>query len=91
MLLGKFKVTGHSMQPGIKEGDMVVASSIPFIFSKPSLGDVIVFKIKGKVLIKRIKKEKNKSYLLEGDNPNDSLKIGWITQENILGKVILKI
>ena len=94
MLLGKFKITGHSMEPFLFNSQTVLASSIPFIFSKPKIGDVTVFKNNKKVFIKRIKKINKSKYFLIGDNKKDSLdskNIGWISKQQILGTVVFKI
>lgn len=91
MLLGKFRISGHSMAPILKEGETVLISSIPYLILKPKIGDVVAFKYFNKVLIKRIKKVKSKHYLMEGDSLSDSLKIGWINKNDIIGSVIYKL
>jgi len=91
MLLGKFKILGHSMAPKLKEGDTVLISSMPYLFLKPKAEDVVAFKYFNKVLIKRIKKSKSNHYLMEGYNISDSLKIGWINKNDIIGIVIYKL
>ncbi len=91
MLLQKFRILGHSMEPTIKEGKEVLISSIPYFFLKPKTGDIAAFNYLNKVLIKRIKKVKSENYLMEGDNLSDSLKIGWIAKKDIIGKVIYKL
>lgn len=91
MILGKFKILGHSMSPQMPEGSRVLITSILYFFSKPKINDVVAFRYFNKVLIKRIKKVKNFQYLVEGDNLNDSLKIGWISKNDIIGKVIYKL
>ena len=99
----KFKIKGHSMEPNLLNNQTVLVSSTPFIFSKPKVGDVVVFKYQNKIYIKRISKIKGGStssrfrgaskYFLEGDNKKDSLdsrKIGWISRKQILGKIVFK-
>lgn len=88
ILLQKFKIQGHSMSPKINKGNEVLVSSIPYFFSNPKAGDIVAFWYFDKVLIKRIKKVKQENFLLEGDNISDSLKIGWKTKKDIIGKVI---
>lgn len=81
------------MEPFLKEGQVVLVSSCPFILSKPKVRDVVVFKHENKFYIKRIKKKRDDKYFLEGDNSKDSLdskKLGWIEKKDIIGKVILK-
>ena len=80
------------MEPTLKNGSAVLVSGIPFLFSKPSIGDIVAFKRNDKVIIKRIKKRVNDKYYLIGDNQRDSLdskKFGWILVKDILGKVVL--
>lgn len=79
------------MTPTIKEGSEVLVSGVPYLFSKPKVGDAVAFRSLNKVLIKRIKKVRSDHYLLEGDNMSDSLEVGWIDRKNILGKVIIKL
>lgn len=91
MILGKFKIHGHSMEPLIKFNSEVLVSSFPYFFSRPKVGDIVAFWHFDKVLIKRIKRAKSFHYFIEGDNVSDSLKIGWIDKNDIIGKVIYKL
>jgi nickel-type superoxide dismutase maturation protease len=93
LLLTKFKVIGHSMEPGIKNGEIVLASSLFYLFKNPQIGDIVAFKDTGKILIKRIMNISKGKYFLEGDNRKDSLdsrKFGLVPKQKILGKVIYK-
>ena len=94
LLLSKFTISGHSMVPTYKSGDTILASSLPFLFSKPKIRDIIVFKKDSKILIKRITKVTEQGFLVEGDNKGDSMDsavLGIILPKHILGKVILKL
>lgn len=86
MILGRFKVSGHSMEPNFHEGDQVL--SVGFLGFKA--GDVIVFKHKSKNFIKRIIRIERNEVFLEGDNKNDSLKIPKVQKRDIIGKVIFR-
>lgn len=90
MLLWRFKIQGHSMEPNIKNGSQVLTSSIPFIFSKPKIGNVVAFNKGNKVFIKRIKKIENNKYFAAGDNQKDSVDL-WIKKDDIIGKVIINL
>ncbi|OGH10825.1 MAG: hypothetical protein A3B38_03945 [Candidatus Levybacteria bacterium RIFCSPLOWO2_01_FULL_36_13] len=82
------------MEPMLKEGDIVLASFVPYLFHKPNIGDIIVFKIKDKFFIKRIKEIKDNKYIVKGDNKKDSLdskQFGSIVQNQIIAEVIYKI
>jgi nickel-type superoxide dismutase maturation protease len=94
MLLTKFKVVGHSMEPAIKNGESVLVSNIFYWFKNPKIGDIVTFRDSGQILIKRITKISTGKYFLAGDNQKDSLdsrSLGLIDRKNILGKVIYKI
>ncbi len=81
------------MEPNLFNNQTVLTSSIPFIFSKPKSGDVVVFKVDDRIYVKRVKEIKNQKFFLIGDNNRDSLdskKIGWISKQQILGKVVYK-
>lgn len=88
MLLGKFKVSGHSMEPVIKSGQEIIISGLPYLFSSPKKNDVVAFKEKQKFIVKRIKKIENGKYKVSGDNKKDSKEFGWIERKTIIGKVI---
>lgn len=94
MLLRKFKILGHSMEPAFKNGDIVIASNIPYIFRKPKVKDVIAALVKEKIYIKRVKNINNGKYFIEGDNKRDSIdskKLGSINKKQILGKIVYKV
>lgn len=92
LLLAKFKVSGHSMEPTIKYGQYILVSKLPYIFSKPKNKDIIAFRNKNReILIKRIIKIKGNRYFIQGDNLKDSLdsrSFGYISKNDILGKII---
>lgn len=90
MMFSFFKVSGHSMEPFLKEGSVVLTSSIFPI----KILDVIVVQYENKKMVKRIMEIKNGKVYVEGDNKKDSLdskKIGWIDRKEIVGKVLFKI
>jgi nickel-type superoxide dismutase maturation protease len=95
LLLARFKIIGHSMEPQIKNGESVLVSNIPYWFKTPKINDIVAFKDNdGKVLIKRIIKIQNGKYFVEGDNKEDSLdsqKFGFISKDKIIGELIFKL
>lgn len=89
MLLKILQVKGHSMQPTILNTRKVIV--IPYFFTKPKKNDIVAFRFKKEIFIKRIREIKGNKYFLEGDNKKDSLdskKIGLIEKKEIIGKVI---
>jgi signal peptidase I len=94
MLLTRFRIVGHSMEPAIKNGENVLVSNIFYWFKKPEIGDIVAFRDTEQILIKRITKISAGEYFLTGDNQKDSLdsrKLGLIKRKEIIGKVIYKI
>lgn len=79
------------MEPRLKNKDEVLVSSVPFIFSSPKIGDMIAFYFSNKLLIKKIKKIRSPLFLVEGENLKDSIRVGWISKKDIIGKVIYKL
>ena len=93
MLLSKIKVVGYSMQPALRHNQIVIASTIPFIFQKPKVGDIVILQ-QDQCIIKRIAEVRENMIFIVGDNKKestDSRNFGWISRGQILGKVILKI
>ncbi|MDP3733469.1 MAG: S26 family signal peptidase [Candidatus Daviesbacteria bacterium] len=91
--ISRYKVIGHSMLPNLKEGQEVLSFNWAYLFSKPKVGDVVVVKVNGKEMVKRITKflDREKMIFVMGDNKKDSLdsrKLGWIDKKNLIGKVI---
>lgn len=79
------------MEPTIGNGKLILVSKIPYLLSKPKVKDIIAFKNKKEVLIKRIVKISADKYTVKGDNPKDSLdsrSFGFVAKNAILGKVI---
>ncbi len=95
LVLARFKVIGHSMEPLIKNGAAVLVSNCPYWFKNPQINDIVAFKDKsGKVLVKRIAKVNNEKYFVEGDNNSDSLdsrSFGYISKKQIIGEMIYKL
>lgn len=88
ILLMRFIVLGYSMEPTFRQGQTLLVSSIPYLFQKPKVDDVIVIKDPqtGRLLLKRISKVRprrstasqpvrlagEEAYFVSGDNPNHS-------------------
>lgn len=87
----RFTITGHSMEPTLKEGDRVWAS---FFLRKPRKGEIVVLHHHKTLLVKRIAKDLgNERYEVEGDNANDSFDsrtLGTVSRKKIVAKVYLR-
>jgi hypothetical protein len=82
----RLKVTGFSMFPFIRNGDVITISPLPF--SPPKIGDILAFTVSHgrKLFIHRVIGKKGNSYLTRGDN---TLSVdGLIPRADILGMVI---
>lgn len=78
------------MLPTLKEGHEVLVFNW---WKLPGLreGDLVVIKVKGQEMIKRVQKYDSRLIFVTGDNKKDSLdsrKFGWIGKSQIIGKVI---
>lgn len=93
IFLMRFVVSGHSMEPTFKPGEALLVSSIPYLFTQPKVGDVVVIKDPrdARLLLKRIKKIEKGKFFVSGDNhraSTDSKTFGAIPDKSILGKVL---
>lgn len=93
LLFALFRVYGHSMMPTISPGQRVVVSSIPYLFSKPKKGDIILVQDphSNTYFIKRIAYIHANTYTVLGDNlqdSKDSRQFGEIHHSAIMGKVL---
>ncbi len=95
LLLARFKIYGHSMEPQIGDGEEVLVSEVPFWFKKPQINDIVAFVSKdNKVLIKRVSGVVRGGYYVQGDNREDSLdsrRFGKVLPKQIMGKFIFKL
>jgi phage repressor protein C with HTH and peptisase S24 domain len=80
-----FRVSGDSMEPFLRDGQLVFASN----FSTTKVNDVIVFRdsATSSTFVKRVVAEYDGKYVVKGDNQDRKISV---LQSNILGKVWLK-
>lgn len=95
-MLKILKVTGNSLSPFFLPGDYVLVWRAPTRYPKLNEGDIVVFRhIEYGVMIKRVKKNlpENAALLVEGTHPESisSLKIGEVSYQDIIGKVIRRL
>jgi phage repressor protein C with HTH and peptisase S24 domain len=82
-----YKIAGHSMEPGLKPGQYVLARQTNNI----KLEDIVICTYDNQNLIKRVKSIAPEGISVRGDNQNSSLDsrdIGLISQDKVLGKVL---
>lgn len=79
------------MQSFLNPGQQVLTFNWAYVFSRPKIGDVIVFKKDSKEYIKRVQKIQGNQIYVLGDNAQDSQDsraFGSINKSDIVGKVI---
>ncbi len=84
------------MEPTLKSGDYLIVNKLAYMFSKPSEGDIVVFRHpkKDKFLVKRINKVHDSKYYVVGDNKTystDSRHFGAINKHLIIGKLLMHV
>ena len=82
------RVEGESMLPALQPGDLVLASRR----KEPETGDIVIARVVGREIIKRVKSVSAYGIQLQGDNHNastDSRKYGLIKKGDILGVVTI--
>jgi len=93
LLPGTVQVQGSSMEPTFRDSDwLLVCWASGKVWG---LNSIVVIEREtqpGIFLIKRITKIEDKKYWLNSDNPagTDSRKWGWISAEEIRGKVLFR-
>jgi phage repressor protein C with HTH and peptisase S24 domain len=84
------RIVGDSMTPYLNDNDLIAV----WKSNKYKSGDIIGFKFDGQILIKRISRIKDNQYYVLGDNPDNSLdsrKFGWVSNNNIIFKLLFRI
>jgi len=87
----RMMINGHSMEPYIHSGERVVINKHSYVNNDPQVGDVIAVMISNTTFVKRIAEINDDKIIVHGDNVVDSLdsrKLGSISRDQILGKVI---
>ncbi|GAB4547471.1 MAG: hypothetical protein Kow0063_42130 [Anaerolineae bacterium] len=87
------KVAGNSLLPAYRDGDFVLVSKIPYLFSKIKRGDIIAFRqTEYGIMIKKVQSvgPDGEEIHVVGTQEHsvDSRRFGPITRGDVLGKVI---
>jgi nickel-type superoxide dismutase maturation protease len=86
-------VSGDSMLPTVKSGQVVVVNRFAYLASKPAIGDVLVFRYPGsrRLMVKRVFQIiEGPRYIMVGDNQGesfDSRHFGSLDLDSIVGRV----
>ena len=85
-------VQGCSMQPTLKQDDMVICNTLN---KNPKIGDIVIIKplicFGDDYVIKRVTDIQEDKIFIEGDNKDhsfDSRNVGWIDKSNIFGTIL---
>lgn len=87
----RFTVSGNSMFPTLRSGQDVLCFHWAYIFSKPKGGDIVVVRVNGRDMVKRIQLCHGRGIIVIGDNEkesSDSRSFGAIDRSEIIGKVV---
>lgn len=81
------RVEGHSMWPSLVPDDIVLATPL----LRPTTGSIVVAKVEGREVIKRVESLDQDKLVLLGDNyyhSRDSRQFGPISRHQVLGTVL---
>ena len=92
-MLRFLRVSGNSLLPVYQDGDFVLVSKIPYLFSTSKQGDIIAFRHEAHgTMIKQVQavsSDKDEIHVTgTHENSIDSRQFGPITKGDVLGKVI---
>ena len=84
------------MEPTLREGDQVIASTLPYLWGHPSVGDLVVLRhpFENRLLVKRISRVDGSHISIVGDNrrlSTDSRDFGPVPIDHIVGKVLFRL
>ncbi len=86
-----FTVHGNSMHPTLHPGQDVLSFNWAYLGKKPKAGDIVVIKMNGREMIKRIQTIRDRDIFVIGDNKDestDSRDFGPVKMNQVVGKVI---
>lgn len=89
--ISRFTINGNSMLPTLKPGQDVLCFNWAYLFAKPKVGDIVVIKIQGRYMVKRIHYLNDRVINVVGDNiyeSNDSRDFGPISYKDIVGRAV---
>lgn len=78
------RVVGHSMEPGLKQDQLILATSWP----RTRVGDVVIADVEGREVIKRVTKIAEDSLELTSDAPGHG-HYAQVSPRDVRGKVLL--
>lgn len=87
-MFSRFRVNGKSMEPTFREEDYVIASKLPYLFSRPKKGDAVVVKHHKMLMLKRVAKTNGREIFVAGDNERSRFAVAT---DAILGKILFRI
>lgn len=79
------------MNPTLKEGQDVVSFNWAYLGRKPKVGDIVVIKVGGKEMVKRVQSVHDREVFVEGDNTTestDSRHFGPVNMDQVVGRVV---
>jgi len=81
------------MFPTLKPNQDILSFNWAYFGKKPKVGDIVVIKVNGKAMVKRVQNVYDRKVFVTGDNSQestDSRRFGPINIDQIIGKLIYK-
>ncbi|TSC65833.1 MAG: Uncharacterized protein CEO21_317 [Microgenomates group bacterium Gr01-1014_80] len=91
--VSRFTVNGNSMVPSLQPGQDVLSFNWAYLGRKPRVGDIVVVKVGGREMVKRVNMVYDRAVILHGDNleeSTDSRDFGAVNLDQIIGKVVYR-
>ncbi len=89
--ISRFTVSGNSMLPALHPGQDVISFNWSYVGRKPQVGDMVVIKVNGKEMVKRVQSVDASKVFVEGDHKTestDSRHFGAVGMDQIIGQVV---
>ena len=82
-----FKVSGYSLYPLLKEGEVVFCTKV-FSFTNIKVDEIVLFKYNSEYMIKKVTSISSDGYFVKGETPDsiDSRNFGELQKEDLLYK-----
>lgn len=89
--VSRFTVHGNSMFPTLHPDQDILSFNWAYLGRKPKVGDIVVIKVDGREMVKRVQLIHGRMIVVTGDNKEestDSRHFGAVNINQVIGKVI---
>ena len=91
--ISRFTVNGNSMVPTLCPGQDVLSFNWAYLGKRPKVGDIVVVRLNGKDVVKRVNNVYDRTIYLLSDNSQestDSRDFGPVGMDQVIGKVVYR-